>query len=497
MEKPLQLEIGLNYHFHESTRFEHTAGFAVTVLSSLGFVGCVLFLLLKLLILRPLAKLQHAMDSSRPESPIAVTALRNDEIGHAGDAYNRLADAARQFFTDLSISLEQLRNSEARFKDMAEISGDWFFEMDEQLRFSYHSKRFFELTGLSPDDVLYKRRDELAETTSGEQGSEWQNHLNDLAAARPFRNFEYALELSYGKKFYLSASGKPIFDEKGVFAGYRGTGTDITSLHLKERELAEANRNFGDSVSYASRYQHRLLSRPEDISACFGRAELVWQPRDMVGGDFVTHRIFADTSYLIFFDCTGHGVPGAFMTMIVLSALDRIMLTSAAPPSVDALMKALHEQLCIVFGLDDSVRSGDGLECAIIAAKKGEQHIDYCGVGLDLFCCDQQGGVTRLIADRGNLGYHKDALPALLTTHHLAKDGQSFVLVTDGITTQIGQEHKRVMGTARLIAALEGASKPTASGLVNAVMLCLRRWQGREVRRDDVTILAFTPEQLP
>ena len=74
-----------------------------------------------------------------------------------------------------------------------------------------------------------------------------------------FRRFEY--EISGGPKpVHVSISGVPVFDDEGGFVGYRGTGTDVTDLKEKERQLAEANRNFGDSVAYASSIQRTSCS---------------------------------------------------------------------------------------------------------------------------------------------------------------------------------------------------------------------------------------------
>ncbi|MEK9622901.1 MAG: hypothetical protein VW292_11910, partial [Alphaproteobacteria bacterium] len=77
-------------------------------------------------------------------------------------------------------------------------------------------------------------------------------HLDDLSAEREFKRFEYQLRAKAGDLVDISLSAVPLHDDNGVFVGYRGVGTDVSKIKEKERQLAEANRNFGDSVTYAS-----------------------------------------------------------------------------------------------------------------------------------------------------------------------------------------------------------------------------------------------------
>jgi len=140
-----------------------------------------------------------------------------------------------------------LRESEKRFKDFSESTSDWFWEMDDQLRFSYFSGRNQEITGYDPTIYIGQTRRELsAEATTDEK---WHRHLADLDNHRPFRDFRYPLTHANGNPLMVAISGKPVFDRAGNFSGYRGTGRDITAQSLAEqardeawREAEQANR---------------------------------------------------------------------------------------------------------------------------------------------------------------------------------------------------------------------------------------------------------------
>jgi PAS domain S-box-containing protein len=126
--------------------------------------------------------------------------------------------------------------SEERFRQIVEVSSDWIWETDADHRFTYVSERYREATGLSP--VLGVRRDEMGEVFA-DPGA-WRRHFADLAARRPFRNFEYVFRSGADRR-YFNISGTPHFDARGQFLGYRGTGTDITQRMKAEQQLRAAH----------------------------------------------------------------------------------------------------------------------------------------------------------------------------------------------------------------------------------------------------------------
>jgi PAS domain S-box-containing protein len=140
--------------------------------------------------------------------------------------------------------------NEQRFRDVAETAGDWIWEMDGNLRFTYLSPRFFEIFPIAPAAIIGKTRQEFA----GRELTEphWRAHYADLAERRSFRDFAYSTTMSDGAVHYIQISGKPILAAGREFSGYRGTGRDVTSLKLREREAAEARRRLSEAIAAIS-----------------------------------------------------------------------------------------------------------------------------------------------------------------------------------------------------------------------------------------------------
>jgi diguanylate cyclase (GGDEF)-like protein/PAS domain S-box-containing protein len=132
-----------------------------------------------------------------------------------------------------------LRASEARFRDFAGAASDWFFETDASHRFTYFSERFVELTGLKTDEPIGMTREQLAGPEVAREPEKWQAHRETLMRHESFRDFEYSLCGGDGKMRHIRVHGLPFFDADGGFAGYRGTGNDITKVKEAELKLRE------------------------------------------------------------------------------------------------------------------------------------------------------------------------------------------------------------------------------------------------------------------
>ena len=132
---------------------------------------------------------------------------------------------------------EGLRWSEQRFRDFADTAADWFWELDADLRLSYLSERFQEVTGTPAQNLLGLRHTEWLETICPDEESRGA-HIAQLETARQFFNLELEIMGADDERRMHTISGKPVLDQNGTFQGYRGTGRDVTGPHRMSRLLA-------------------------------------------------------------------------------------------------------------------------------------------------------------------------------------------------------------------------------------------------------------------
>jgi PAS domain S-box-containing protein len=143
-----------------------------------------------------------------------------------------------------------LELSEQRFRDVAESAGDWIWEMDEDLRFTFLSPRFFEIFPVPPNRIIGKTRAEFAGKTLDEP--KWEDHFGKLAAHLPFRDFAYSTTMADGRTHYIQIGGKPVYDLDRQFVGYRGTGRDVTEQVEAERALKLSEQRLADAIETIS-----------------------------------------------------------------------------------------------------------------------------------------------------------------------------------------------------------------------------------------------------
>jgi diguanylate cyclase (GGDEF)-like protein/PAS domain S-box-containing protein len=130
-----------------------------------------------------------------------------------------------------------LHESEARFRSLTELSSDWYWEQDRELRMSFLSRGFARSSGTTSDKMLGKRRWE--EPNRLPLSGSWDEHRTTLESRKPFRDFEYVRTGDDGRRHYVSLSGEPVFDAAGEFRGYRGVGKNITERKNAEEKLEQ------------------------------------------------------------------------------------------------------------------------------------------------------------------------------------------------------------------------------------------------------------------
>lgn len=145
-------------------------------------------------------------------------------------------------YTDVTLykwTENALRDSEARFRDFTAAASDWYWELDKDLRFIFVTDTVLQYNGgVKPEEFYGKTRQELS-LRQDLQSLEWQQHLADLEAHRPFKDFEYSFVDKDLMRHEISISGRPLYDDEGNFSGYRGVGRDIGERKKMENSLRE------------------------------------------------------------------------------------------------------------------------------------------------------------------------------------------------------------------------------------------------------------------
>lgn len=303
-----------------------------------------------------------------------------------------------------------------------------------------------------------------------------------------------------GKSFYVEYSAVPVIRSEEII-GAVISFQDISKRREAEEEVRVARAIAEDalslvtsSIQYASRIQRSVLPPEGRMEKYTSENFVVWEPRDVVGGDIYWCEPWGRGALIMLGDCTGHGVPGAFMTLISTGALERALLE--VPPGDSArLMSRVHQMVQTQLGQHvqngDDTASDDGLEVGICYIPRNRKTVTYCGARMPLFI-DNGDSVETVKGDRKGIGYRGIPIDFTYTNKEVeVREGMRFVMTTDGIIDQVGGPKRRGFGKKRFIALLEALRGTPLESQGDKIYSELLTYQGEEKRRDDVSIIGF------
>jgi serine phosphatase RsbU (regulator of sigma subunit) len=264
----------------------------------------------------------------------------------------------------------------------------------------------------------------------------------------------------------------------------------------RTQELSAKHELVVSSVNYASRLQRGQLPRQIRTEGRFKSFASIWEPRDTIGGDlyWLSSSQQSGPFVLAVADCTGHGVPGAMLSLLVSNSLERIYAIDTAEDPAAALMSLDHY---VRTGLNQDragSESDDGCDAAVLRIDRDKNTIEFAGAKLGLFQVNAQGVLTRHQAARCSLGYQDVVVEAdkPVVKKISYQSGDVFAVVTDGFTDQIGgSTGKTSFGYRRLEDILKANYKASAEEITVAMRNEFAAWQGTNARRDDVTAVVF------
>ena len=267
--------------------------------------------------------------------------------------------------------------------------------------------------------------------------------------------------------------------------------TRTIELNQTLQKVEEINHRIMASITYASLIQQSLLPDPEIIRTCLPASFFIWQPRDIIGGDIYHIESFETGFVLTIIDCTGHGVPGAFMTMLAVSGLRRIIHEDKEyNPSL--ILKKLNVFVKSSLKQDKpNAQSNDGLDAAVITYHKDSQSLDFAAARLALYVVKNHE-LTILKGDKQSVGYVRSDTEYTYRLHTLHDlESSCYYIATDGFSDQLGSTPKRRFGSNAFFNLITNHHDKPFDQQQEILLQALARHKGMEPYTDDITMVGF------
>ncbi len=260
-------------------------------------------------------------------------------------------------------------------------------------------------------------------------------------------------------------------------------------------QLNKQNEHIKASINYAQRIQKAILPLSEEIERYLPHYFVLFQPRDVVSGDFYFFAQSQNKNLIAAVDCTGHGVPGAFMSMIGNALLNEIII-SQQTTSPDLILNELHKGIRKALRQADSSNK-DGMDMTLLAIDHQENIVEFAGAKNPLIYI-QKGALEHIKGDKFPIGGAQQEEERIFTKHTIKIDSQTvFYIFTDGYQDQFGGEKN----TKFMISNLKKLFLEIHQDDLEKQRLILERtfqdWlkQGKEQQIDDVLVIGIRIEK--
>ena len=406
-------------------------------------------------------------------------------IGQCYLSLNKPAIAKNYYERALSIGVatgnkEEMRGSYLNLADLSYKNGDY------KQAYDYHN--------------LYSN---MKDSLFNEENSA---QMNDMQAKYDSEKQEQEIELLNKDKEIQTAN----FKQQQIITWSIGAGLLIVIIlaffifrQFKEKQKANIalqsayieievkNKDITDSINYARRIQTAILPSIENLQKQLSDSFIIYQPKDIVSGDFYWFAEKGNQLIVAIADCTGHGVPGAFMSMVGNDILTQIVIEKGITKP-NMILTNLHDGVKKSLKQDSTTSdTKDGMDIAIVSFDKTNySNIEYAGALRPLWLIKNNSKeITEYKADKHSIGgaYSNDVRE--FTNHEIKlSKGDSFYLSTDGYADQFGGDQGKKMMTKNMKELLISIQGKTMNEQQSVLENNFKSWKASREQVDDVLV---------
>jgi PAS domain S-box-containing protein len=343
-----------------------------------------------------------------------------------------------------------------------------------------------ELFGYSEEELL---RTPFIEFTIEEDRERVTTVLDQAASGNLPVHFENRMYCKDGSIKWMAWRSIVVNDEQLIYS----IGRDITHekqseslLTDKSQSLLGSLRHNKEGLEYARLLQEALFHDPKTLNLIFPESFIFHSSKDIIGGDFYWFDKIGDKAFVACADCTGHGVPGAMLSVLGINKLHEIIISLEFPPStiLNILNTVIYKSLGKKHG---DKKMNDGMDIALYSVDLETKMLNYSGAQNPLYIV-RNGELTELKADKQGIGNALDQEPFTDQTFQL-QNGDMLYTFTDGYPDQFGGKKNKKFTRQQFKNLLLSNAHETAEVQKNILEQTLENWRNGEEQTDDICVI--------
>jgi serine phosphatase RsbU (regulator of sigma subunit)/Flp pilus assembly protein TadD len=280
-----------------------------------------------------------------------------------------------------------------------------------------------------------------------------------------------------------------------IFRGFRLKKKAHADLEIKNTEIIkqksiieQKSKDITDSIQYAKRLQNAILPDEQAIKEGITEASILFLPRDIVSGDFYWHYKSGNTIVWALCDCTGHGVPGAFMSILGHDIIQHVIIENKITSPALAL-QMIDTRLSEILNKSAKSTHHDGMDMSLMVLDIQTGELKFAGAHRSLYYVDE-GELRELEATKFSLGGIQDDRKKVFKEHVLfAKKGTLLATYSDGYADQFGGLKGKKFKARRLNEVILKHSANNTTNLKSLLENEFMQWRGEQEQVDDVCVM--------
>ena len=417
-----------------------------------------------------------------------------DAIWVEATGTNLLSDPAIQGILVNSRDITERRRAEqeermrSQMQALSENSPDLITRLDLNGNFFYINPVIETYTGQEPEHYLNKQMSEVE--LNQEIVDQWRAVLDNIQETKEKSSTEMDFPSELGDRI-MQVNAIPEFNQQDSLESVLVVSHDITERKLIELEIQSKNKKITESINYAKRIQGAILPNNRVIRQQLPDSFILYKARDVVSGDFPWYMKVGDDIFLAAVDCTGHGVPGALISLIGYFLLNDIV-RSRKILNPGLILDQLDEGVTQTLRQDQAnSRTKDGMDIALCKINLKKMELEYSGAHRPLYIMDN----NEMVEIKGNkfpIGGGRYKNQTNFDNHLIKlKEGDSVFFCSDGFPDQFGGPDNRKFGPKRLRQMIKETHGQSMVDVYKVMDEQWENWKGDGKQTDDVLLIGI------
>jgi len=275
-----------------------------------------------------------------------------------------------------------------------------------------------------------------------------------------------------------------------TYRNYRRKVRTNELLAKQKNEIELINKNLTDSINYAERIQSAMFPSKDILSENLFEYFILFKPLDIVSGDFYWFRQHNNSIFVAAADCTGHGVPGAFMSILGLTFLNDLVHNTVALNANDVLTRLKDHVIKTLHQTQNYTSARDGMEMALFILDLESGKLQFSGARRPLYMV-RDNQLSELPGDRMPLGISDDGVSLFTNKEMEYKKDDIIYLFSDGYVDQLGGPERKTFKTKKFKDMLLNNSHLSMNEQKEVLDTTLEEWKGNVEQIDDILVIGI------